>query len=651
MEAKSEEFLAWAADPTRTVEERYCIERLTEALNYLTFSGHDGRWGGFDGERSARENRCYDPAYQPVPDPELLRKVAEVVPVLTKLELATHLTDRPIRDLSVLAFMPNLRELKLKDVEMERLEVLRHVPELRDFHIRTDGVDDYNDLAMCRELRVICIQTWHPWPVLDALETLPHLERLEWLSNGRSLAGIRALPQLKSLMIDWPGHHSALADCVRDPSQLPEMPLLESFWCGWFYRLDGIGRFPRLRQLCVKGYFKQLAPLAELKEVSHLRVVSPWIEEVATVAGMPSVFSFAIQSVRPQDWSPLFDSVTLREVYQDRCEAPQPDYHTLRMLLPPLAEVFGSEEPRVHEPLRFRIWEEGGHVSLVFPEGPAGWDGFLAMRQSEIWWMQEQLAAALEEAGFLKLQGVRLEIDEQRAYHTFTQEPFAHSTRRGQIRLLRTDAIGRVRGIVECVRTVLLRTRFPWQIDFMLTPEADADEWDDDWRREDSPQQRINDLLEEERKAERTRQRRRLFLQDEQRLRMLKELGQDPAEFSPSAPPLEEALPEVIIRTPSKGEDKGEKKGKADDGSGGGLAEADPKQPDEDESWLAPVEISDPNIDWNRLFVFFTLTEDAVWVGGERTKAVNALSYLLDLPPEYPEGFSGEEADDEEEGQ
>jgi hypothetical protein len=62
---------------------------------------------------------------------------------------------------------------------------------------------------------------------------------------------------------------------------------------------------------------------------------------------------------------------------------------------------------------------------------------------------------------------------------------------------------------------------------------------------------------------------------------------------------------------------------------------------------LGDEEISDPNIDWNRLFVFFTLTEDAVWAGGERTKAVNALSYLLDLSPEYPEGFNRGKADDD----
>ncbi len=513
-------------------------------------------------------------------------------------------------------------------------------------------MEDYRDLALCRELRVVQIQTWHPWPILDGLETLPHLEKLKWLSNGRSLAGISALPRLKSISIDWAGHHSDFANCVKDLHQLPEMPLLETLWAGSFYRLDGIGRFPRLRLVCIKGYFKSLAPLAELKEVSHLRVVGPRIEEVETIARMPSVFQFAISSVRPQDWSPLFDSETLRDVYQAGCEAPQPDYHTLRMLLPSQAEFFASAEPRPKEPLRFRIRGEGcPPTDARFPEGPEGWDGFLPMRQSEVRWVEGELMGALRKKGFLKLQGVRFDKEDLTSHHMFFTEPPAHATRRASIRLLRTEAVGHLRGIVECMRAVLLRTRYPWQIHFTLLPEADADEWDDSWRNEDTPQQRVMDMIEEEREAERARLRRRLFLEDEQRMRMLKELGHDTAGFRRSELPPEEEAPEVIIRTPKKG--GGKEKGKDKDGKGGdardgGLAEADPDKKDEDETWLPPVEISDPNASWNSLFLMFTITEEAVWTGGKAEGSIEALSYLLNLPPEYPEGFDPETAEDDD---
>jgi hypothetical protein len=47
-----------------------------------------------------------------------------------------------------------------------------------------------------------------------------------------------------------------------------------------------------------------------------------------------------------------------------------------------------------------------------------------------------------------------------------------------------------------------------------------------------------------------------------------------------------------------------------------------------------PVEISDPNEDWNRFFLLFTVSEDAVWMNENRKKSINALTYLLDLAPE-----------------
>lgn len=201
--------------------------------------------------------------------------------------------------------------------------------------------------------------------------------------------------------------------------------------------------------------------------------------------------------------------------------------------------------------------------------------------------------------------------------------------------------------MVECLRPVLLRTLHPWQVHFMLTPEADAEDWDDSWRREDTPEQHVLDLLEEEREAQRARNRRQLFLKDEQRLRLLKELGHDLGEFRRSELPPEEEPPEVIIQTPSKNNGRKRKKDPTEKPGDGGLAEADPDHPDADESWLPPVEISDPNVGWNRLFLMFTLTEDAIWMGGKRKDAIDALAYLLETTPEYPEGFTPESSEDD----
>lgn len=624
-----ENFLAWAENSSRTVEERYGILRLIEYVYDYHYRGTDKVQKNYEADRLMREDRRFNAAYVPVIDPALLRITAGLLPGVHKLALDHFGEERPIRDLSFLAFMPQLLELKLRDVEMDRLEALRHLPALREFNIRTDGVEDYRDLSACRELREIHIQTWHPWPVLTGIETLPHLEALHWLGNGRSLADIPVLPVLKRIRIDWAEHHSAFCNCVRDLHQLPEMPLLEYLWGGWFYRLDGVERYPRLRIVCIKGYFKNLAPLAGLPAVTHLRVVSPNLTEVATIAAMPSVFQFALRSIRPQDWGPLFESTTLREAYQHQCETPQPDLETLNMLLPSRDEIFGAGSPRPLAPLRLRVRGEKdqpdqSHPDSAFPAGADGWHGCPAMRQSETWWMEELLRDALRQAGLLKLQGVRLDSKAARSHDLFFSEPSLHARRATDITILKTEAIGRLHEIIECLRRVLVLTRVPWQIHFTVEAEPDAHQWDQSWREEQTPEERVQDMLEEEREADRARQRHKLFLSDEHRLHLLEELGNSPApgEFHPSqlppppAPAAEEA-PE----------------------------NADPGE-DEDEHWLPPAVISDPNEDWNSLFFMFTLTEDAAWMG-RRNCGLKHLSHLLDLPPEYPPGTTpAEDADD-----
>jgi hypothetical protein len=180
------------------------------------YRGTDKPQKNYEADRLKSEERRYNPGFVPVLDPALLEITAGLLPGLTELELNHFGDERPLRDLGFLEFLPDLEKLKLKDVDIDRLTALRFLPKLRDFHIRTDGVEDYSDLAGCRELRKVAIQTWHPWPVLTGLETLPHLESFDWLSNGRSLAGLPALPACKRFRVDWPGHHADFCNSVAE---------------------------------------------------------------------------------------------------------------------------------------------------------------------------------------------------------------------------------------------------------------------------------------------------------------------------------------------------------------------------------------------------------------------------------------------------
>lgn len=645
----NERFLAWAGDKARTLEERYGIQRLVDWVYDFCYSGPDKIQKDWQADLLKQEQRRFNPGYIPEIDPGRLNKIAPLLEKLTKLELNSAGDDRPIRNLDFLEFVPAFEILNLKDVEIDRLTALRFLPRLRDFHIRTDGVEDYRDLVSCRELRKIAIQTWHPCPVLTGLDDLPHLETFDWLGNARLLADLHVLPAVKKFRVDWAEHHPNLVDCVRDLHALPEMPELEYFWGGSFYRLDGIERYPKLRILCIKGWYKSLAPLTALKHVTHLRVASPRLAEIESAGQMPSLFQFAVRSARPQDWSGLFETATFREVYQFDCEGPQPDLGTLRMLLPPREEFFGAPARRKLAPLRLRVRpekdEHGAYQdecpeSTTFPDGPGGWDGCPAMRQSERWFAEELCRKALRKAGLLALQGIRMDREIPDSYHVFTSEPSPHSQRTLSISLKRTEAIGRLRDVVECLRRALSRLRYRWQVSIMAQAEVDAEDWDDSWSRGRTTEQRIQEMIEEELEAERSRKRYRQFLQDEHRLRLLKELGNEPApgEFKPTPLPPEETLPRISV-TPPAGKDEDKKPG--NEYADGGLADPDSDDEAQDESWLGPVEISDPNEKWHDLFFMVTVTEEAVWAHPRH--ALDAISYLLDLKPEYPPGKGPED--------
>jgi hypothetical protein len=69
---------------------------------------------------------------------------------------------------------------------------------------------------------------------------------------------------------------------------------------------------------------------------------------------------------------------------------------------------------------------------------------------------------------------------------------------------------------------------------------------------------------------------------------------------------------------------------------GGGIAEAEPGQDeDADEKWLPKAEISDPNVNWNGLHLYLTVTEEVVWCI-HRPTALESMRYLFDLPIECP---------------
>lgn len=658
-DTSADAFYAWATDPSRTLEERYGILQFLEFVYVRHYRGEDKPSYNFEADQLRREARRFNPAYQPVLDPQRVRLIASLLPQVQSIEFHYYNNDRPIRDLSFLRFLPWLQALTLQGIELPRLDVLRHLPALRTLHVWSNEVEDYSAISHCRELRELKIYTEHPWPILTGLETLPHLTHIDWHSNGRALIGLPPLPALTHFRLS--GGHGAhsLAACLRDFHQLPAMPQLIQFWGGTFYRLDGIERYPLLRIALIKGFFTSLAPLAALRHITHLRVSSPRLEEVASVVPIPSLFHFAAESTRPQDWTPLMDSPSLREVHGAGCGTAQPDLGTVRMLLPSADDHFTTATPRPLQPLRlfaFSAHVEGAdkafgaqieaarHASITDP--PPSWQNCPAMHESEHRWIVGRIDDCLTQAGLSDIPGIRVAGRGRRRKreddsHLFGSEPGTYIERRVSLDLLRVHAISRLGDVITALRPLLATTLLPWHVFFICDAEPDADEWDADWRDDDTPEQRIIDELMEDQRREQERRRQELYLADEHRLRLLREQGHDPApgEFQTTPLPPPKPLPHIKVTSPGSPPaatpPEPPQYNPFDNDDSGGIAEAEPGQEDQDEHWLPPPPQLDPNFNWSTEVIMFSLYENTVEIMN-RPKDAEALSYLLGIPAIYP---------------
>jgi hypothetical protein len=254
------------------------------------------------------------------------------------------------------------------------------------------------------------------------------------------------------------------------------------------------------------------------------------------------------------------------------------------------------------------------------------------MRQSENWWVQERLNSALGEAGYLKLQGVRFDLKRPDLYSLFSTAPAPWATRRLALTLLKTEAIGQMPGIFQCLREALSQMRHPWQLHVTVSPDPLAEIWDESWKK-DRSKSYAEDMVELELELENKRQRKQIFLTDQHRMRLLQELGEDVEDFKPSSLPA--SIDELYLE--SKADEEFEEDADDDDDSmDGDIANFDPENADNDEIWLPDVDVGDPNQDWNNLSCMFILTEQGIHMHA-KNRGIESIADLLDIVPERAE--------------
>src|SRR5215203_3468996 len=124
-ETAAEEFRAWVLDPARTSEE------LLPVVHFLYWGRVVWGWkhknpskSDYDRRRAEEKHRRLHPAVRPQINQEELEATLEVFPTVTKLETAWGDNDRPVRDLSVLRWLPQLEEVSIRESEVRDLSPL-----------------------------------------------------------------------------------------------------------------------------------------------------------------------------------------------------------------------------------------------------------------------------------------------------------------------------------------------------------------------------------------------------------------------------------------------------------------------------------------------------------------------------------------------
>jgi hypothetical protein len=523
MSLSSDSFLNWACDPRRSLEERYGAELLIEAVEGLWKKKHDIKQEhNYEAERLRRKDRALNPAYEPDYSREDAARAEEVLPELKQLRLWSG-EDRPLRDLSFLRFCPPLETLDTPYFfEIRDWSPLRFQPALTSLYLRDRVARDLRILGSLAKLQTLHLFLGAPWPALAGLEKLENLQTLNFYGNILALRDIPKLPQMRDLEIHHGGGYNIP---LRNAGDLPEMPELRRLYLENTAELDGIGRCKKLLNLKVYGYFTDLTPLAELKELTHLTVSGGDYPTVAPLATLPQLRRLTVRHEVPPDFLPLADAPRLHEIVMEVSHIVPAELPSLNATFTPWSDEFALPQPRPLAPLKLVLRQKG--QPEIADEGgaaPRDWGDDQEMGKSEARWFVRETNRRLnrllgEGWGELNEHGLNSGSD--------------------MITITRPEDIDRLPEVVQCLREIIAAARHPWQLMFIVDSlarfERDIGEiYRDDGEEFDAEREREEWEYEQQQKRE-----HREFLERKYRHRVQQELGtpappESPAPENPS---------------------------------------------------------------------------------------------------------------------
>ncbi|MEY2408486.1 MAG: internalin [Verrucomicrobiota bacterium] len=516
------EFIAWALSPDRNLEEAYCAERLVELGYQQWCRSHGQDQPSLEKQAAVARKRRLNPAHRARLFKTIVTRATSELASMTCVGLDAN-NDRPLRDISALRFFPQLKILSLYGHEFRDISVLRKLPAVESVGIGSEALEDFSPLGALSGLKSLHLVVLQPWPEVKGFEALTELESFHWTGNLLVLEGISRLGKVREARI----MAGAAANVpLRDASHLPEMPWLEELELEGIHHLDGITRWPRLRNLIVGGSFKDISPLGGLRGLTHLSLRGEGTRDLSPLAQLPDLQRLTIQSQHPQDFSVLAETPRLHEVRADGCSINRLELATLHAVLAPWDDEFAAWEPRQCGRARFLTLERTclpGNPR-VNPRPAPNLQDDKQMLVSEARWFENRLSAALHQLFGHKNWG-----------HACCKAPGL-----GSIILSRVESAEQTGAIVEATRRLLCGTLRPWHVllsvsleDEERSAEASATE------NSDPDEEAIQREVDRYKMSQRQRLEKDAYLEREHRMRLLAQEGKPvkPDEFAaPESP-------------------------------------------------------------------------------------------------------------------
>lgn len=353
-----EEFVRWALDDARTLEERYTTELIVDdCVQTWRYRHKIYTQDPIDARLERERQRALNPAYQPTYSEESIRRTAEVLPELNHWNYFCGYNQRPIRDLKVLRFATALDNLSLHNLQVADISPLLELSRLRVLTFSSHLCEDLGPLGRLSQLRELTLELLPNWPALAGLEQLSQLEFLSLKGNLLAFAPGTA----------WPSVRRGALLCgplaARNVHDLPQLPAVEFLTLDGVERLDGIAAFSRLRNLTLEARVRDFAPLADLPHLTCFFCHADEPRDVSPLVRVPRLtfLSFdlghkrRVVPIAPRDLSPLTDCPQLRSLKVGEGDPLTSEAAAINAGLPSWEDQLLAATPRELPPLKFAV--------------------------------------------------------------------------------------------------------------------------------------------------------------------------------------------------------------------------------------------------------------------------------------------------------